>query len=146
MCLSIIFIIVDILAVTSALNLGGLNPFWKLAFVFKCFTDTIVLDDFKTALDKLSRYRRDKIRQGSTFSEHQGSVLDEDNSRRRSTVHFEQPKDVPHASHDEEKAVPASAHPPSNRVDSIAEPVSPLDTRVRRFKGSKDWWDREDID
>ncbi|KAB5528961.1 hypothetical protein GE09DRAFT_1177782 [Coniochaeta sp. 2T2.1] len=65
MCISIIFILVDILAVTQVLKLpsaNGINPFWKLAFVFKCLTDTIILDDFKTALDKLSRYKLDQIR------------------------------------------------------------------------------------
>ncbi|OIW31291.1 hypothetical protein CONLIGDRAFT_543206, partial [Coniochaeta ligniaria NRRL 30616] len=59
MCVSIVFILVDILSVTKVLSLelaNGINPFWKLAFVFKCLTDTIILDDFKTALDKLSRY------------------------------------------------------------------------------------------
>lgn len=58
----------------------------------------------------------------------------------------EEPKNVPHASHDEEKGAPAPTIQRPNRVDSVAEPVSPLDTRVRRYKGSKDWWDREDID
>lgn len=65
MLLSIVFIIVDILAVTHAFTLSnpdGINPFWKLAYVFKCLTDTIVLDDFKTALDKLSEVKRDRIR------------------------------------------------------------------------------------
>lgn len=60
MTLSIAFIIVDICAVTGALASAlpdGLNPFWKLAFVFKCLTDSIILDDFKTALDKLCRFR-----------------------------------------------------------------------------------------
>lgn len=60
MALSVGFIIVDILSVTPALAIGlpdGINPFWKLAFVFKCFTDTIILDDFKTALDKLKQYK-----------------------------------------------------------------------------------------
>jgi hypothetical protein len=68
MCISIIFIIVDIAAVTKGFSLGtaqGINPFWKLAFVFKCLTDTIVLDDFKTALDKLSRYKMNQIRSAS---------------------------------------------------------------------------------
>ncbi|KAF5544526.1 hypothetical protein FPHYL_11016 [Fusarium phyllophilum] len=55
MSLSIIFIIVDLLSVTPVIPIGYINPFWKFAFIFKCFTDTIVLDDFKTALDKLSR-------------------------------------------------------------------------------------------
>lgn len=64
MCLSIGFIIVDILSVTPVLSVGlpdGINPFWKFAFVFKCFTDTIILDDFKTALDKLKQYKLEKL-------------------------------------------------------------------------------------
>ncbi|KAI9923375.1 hypothetical protein MW887_009925, partial [Aspergillus wentii] len=31
----------------------GVEPFWKLAFVFKCLCDTIILDDFKSALDRI---------------------------------------------------------------------------------------------
>lgn len=57
MILSIIFTIIDICAVTDRLSASipiGINPFWKLAFVFKLLTDTVILDDFKTALDKLS--------------------------------------------------------------------------------------------
>jgi hypothetical protein len=67
MIFSIAFIIIDVLSVTSVIQSGlpeGVNPFWKLAFVFKCFTDTIILDDFKTALDKLKQYRMDRL--GST--------------------------------------------------------------------------------
>ncbi|KAF5593850.1 hypothetical protein FPANT_5043 [Fusarium pseudoanthophilum] len=60
MSLSIIFIIVDLLSVTPVIPIGVINPFWKFAFIFKCFTDTIVLDDFKTALDKLSRYKMEQ--------------------------------------------------------------------------------------
>lgn len=63
MALSIAFILIDILAVTHVINgsknglPNGINPFWKLAFVFKCLTDTIVLDDFKTALDRLKEHK-----------------------------------------------------------------------------------------
>lgn len=32
---------------------GRINPYWKLALVFKCLTDNIMLDDFKTTLKKL---------------------------------------------------------------------------------------------
>lgn len=53
MSLSIAFVILDVLSVTPVLDMGGINPFWKFAFVFKCLTDTIFLDDFKTVLDKL---------------------------------------------------------------------------------------------
>lgn len=56
MCLSVIFIVIDILSVTSVLETGAINPFWKFSFIFKCFTDTIILDDFKTALDKIVRH------------------------------------------------------------------------------------------
>jgi hypothetical protein len=77
MCVSIVFILVDILSVTKVLSLelaNGINPFWKLAFVFKCLTDTIILDDFKTALDKLSRYKMDQIRDISGASGNHGTA------------------------------------------------------------------------
>lgn len=64
MILSIIFTIVDILSVTQALKSvlpDGLNPFWKLSFVFKLLTDSIILDDFKTALDKLCAFNLSRI-------------------------------------------------------------------------------------
>ncbi|KAK4118348.1 hypothetical protein N657DRAFT_651379 [Parathielavia appendiculata] len=61
MGLSMVFIIVDILAVTPVIPIGVINPFWKFAFVFKCFTDSIILDDFRAALDKLSRRRMAQI-------------------------------------------------------------------------------------
>lgn len=64
MILSIIFVILDVCAVTGAFTVSladGLNPFWQLAFVFKCLTDSILLDDFKTALDRLSAYRIGRI-------------------------------------------------------------------------------------
>jgi hypothetical protein len=61
MILSVVFIIIDILSVTPVIRIGVINPFWKFALVFKCLTDTIILDDFKTALDKLSRMRMSQI-------------------------------------------------------------------------------------
>ena len=44
MLLSVCFILLDILAVTHVIDGSkaglpdGINPFWKLAFVFKCLT------------------------------------------------------------------------------------------------------------
>lgn len=71
MMVSVGFIIVDILAVTHVLPASGapdgINPFWKLAFVFKCLSDTMVLDDFKTALDRLKEYKM--ARMGSVLSD-----------------------------------------------------------------------------
>jgi len=65
MILSIAFIILDILSVTHVIAGPGLpdgiNPFWKLSFIFKCLTDTVILDDFKTALDRLKRYKMQQI-------------------------------------------------------------------------------------
>ncbi len=53
MILSLTFIILDLLASLGVLlknSADGVNPFWKLSFIFKCLTDTMILDDFKTAL------------------------------------------------------------------------------------------------
>ena len=75
MLLSVGFIILDILSVTSALKSAlpdGLNPFWKLAFVFKCLTDSVILDDFKTALDRLRAYKISRL----------GSFAGDDSDRR----------------------------------------------------------------
>jgi len=61
MTLSIIFVLLDVIAVTTdsfASSLpDGLNPWWKLSMVFKCLTDSIILDDFKTALDRLMKFK-----------------------------------------------------------------------------------------
>jgi hypothetical protein len=70
MLLSVGFIVVDICSVTKAFQSSlpeGINPFWKLAFIFKCLTDTIILDDFKTALDKLKDYKLQRLK-SHTFS------------------------------------------------------------------------------
>ncbi len=64
MFLSICFIILDVLSVTSSLKSSlpvGINPFWKLSFVFKCLTDSVVLDDFKTALDRLRAFKISRL-------------------------------------------------------------------------------------
>ncbi|KAK2737968.1 hypothetical protein FQN57_007322 [Myotisia sp. PD_48] len=59
MCISICFIVVDLLSVLSVFKEAlptGLNPFWKISFILKCLCDMVVLDDFKTALDRLRDY------------------------------------------------------------------------------------------
>lgn len=64
MVLSICFIVLDVLSVTAALKSVlpvGINPFWKLSFVFKCLTDSVVLDDFKTALDRLRAFKISRL-------------------------------------------------------------------------------------
>jgi hypothetical protein len=64
MVLSICFIVLDVLSVTNVLKESlpvGINPFWKLSFVFKCLTDAVVLDDFKTALDRLRAFKISRL-------------------------------------------------------------------------------------
>jgi hypothetical protein len=54
MFISIAFLLTDI--VISALrksSLSGINPYWRFALVFKCASDTIFLDDFKSVLDDI---------------------------------------------------------------------------------------------
>lgn len=71
MILSIIFVLTD--AAVSAAKVtasSGINPYWRFALVFKCASDTIFLDDFKSVLDdiiacKLSSVA-DTVRRGST--------------------------------------------------------------------------------
>jgi hypothetical protein len=86
MLLSVAFIIVDILAVTRVIPTTGLpngiNPFWKLAFVFKCLSDTMVLDDFKTALDRLKQYKMECM--GSVLSDGvRGDFVDVEQARKK---------------------------------------------------------------
>jgi len=76
--LAIIFTIVDILssiipglsgtdgykpALLISLHLANccyrINPYWKLALVFKCLTDNILLDDFKSVLQRLGDAKED---------------------------------------------------------------------------------------
>jgi hypothetical protein len=76
MSLSVVSIIVDLLSVTPVIPIGVINPFWKFAFVFKCFTDSIILDDFKAALDKLSRHRMAQILPLNVFGDHPASHRD----------------------------------------------------------------------
>jgi len=68
-CLAITFTIMDILSsvIGSLSTVDGINPYWKLSLVFKCLTDTIMLDDFKTELRKLgfARLERDEARRKS---------------------------------------------------------------------------------
>jgi hypothetical protein len=68
-CLAIIFTIMDILAsiLAGLSTVDGINPYWKLSLVFKCLTDTIMLDDFKTDLKRLgfARMEREEARRKS---------------------------------------------------------------------------------
>ncbi|KAF9890579.1 hypothetical protein FE257_005710 [Aspergillus nanangensis] len=36
----------------------GMDPFWKISFVFKCLSDTVMLGDFKDELDRIFRHHQ----------------------------------------------------------------------------------------
>lgn len=54
MLFSIIFLITDVVVSAAKLTASsGINPYWRFALVFKCASDTIFLDDFKSVLDDI---------------------------------------------------------------------------------------------
>lgn len=86
--LAMVFTIMDIVA--SIVKFGGpdgINPYWKFALVFKCLTDTIMLDDFKTELKRLGirRVQRDEMRRGTialTLDDDDHYAYDNDKAQR----------------------------------------------------------------
>lgn len=54
MLFSIIFLITDVVVSAAKLTASsGINPYWRFALVYKCASDTIFLDDFKSVLDDI---------------------------------------------------------------------------------------------
>lgn len=123
MALSIIFIVLDVLSVTNAFSSvlpTGINPFWKLSFVFKCLTDSVVLDDFKTALDRLRAF---KISRLGSFAL--------DNSDRRNKEHQDAVQDA------NKWAEPPPSAPLGRLPDMpTAINVSPISGTWRKEQGS----------
>ncbi|CAI6091125.1 unnamed protein product [Clonostachys chloroleuca] len=54
MFLSIVFLATDVAVTATISTQSGINPFWRLALVFKCASDAIFLDDFKSVLDHIA--------------------------------------------------------------------------------------------
>ncbi|KAF7562115.1 hypothetical protein G7046_g2020 [Stylonectria norvegica] len=52
--LSIVFLVTDVAFIARGTAQSGINPFWRLALVFKCASDVIFLDDFKSVLDRIA--------------------------------------------------------------------------------------------
>ena len=79
MFLSIAFLVTDVLITALHLSASaGINPYWRFALVFKCASDTIFLDDFKSVLDAIV-YRKfssasvnGHVRRGSAVGSHDG--------------------------------------------------------------------------
>jgi hypothetical protein len=54
MILSIVFLLTDVAVSAAKVTASsGINPYWRFALVFKCASDTIFLDDFKSVLDDI---------------------------------------------------------------------------------------------
>ncbi|KAG9187402.1 hypothetical protein G6011_05273 [Alternaria panax] len=54
MILSVVFLVTDIaISAAKVTASSGINPYWRFALVFKCASDTIFLDDFKSVLDDI---------------------------------------------------------------------------------------------
>jgi hypothetical protein len=54
MALSIAFLLTDVgVSAAEVTASSGINPYWRFALVFKCASDTIFLDDFKSVLDDI---------------------------------------------------------------------------------------------
>jgi hypothetical protein len=119
MILSMCFIIVDILSVTAVFSSSlpdGINPFWKLAFVFKLLTDTIILDDFKTALDKLKQYKLQRLgieTASATFGSYDANSGNESSGRPTLT---RLRKDTVYQPWNESRGVTDNDRPPKNEV------------------------------
>jgi hypothetical protein len=71
MLLSIVFLLTDVAVSAAKITASsGINPYWRFALVFKCASDTIFLDDFKSVLDDIVA-RRFSSADGTV---HRGSV------------------------------------------------------------------------
>lgn len=54
MIISIVFLATDVAVSAAKVTANsGINPYWRFALVFKCASDTIFLDDFKSVLDDI---------------------------------------------------------------------------------------------
>lgn len=73
MFLSIIFILADvIITFKSLMKDAGINPYWRMALVFKCAADCFFLDDFKTVLDQIAQQSLSRVAHGTNNSRTHG--------------------------------------------------------------------------
>ncbi|KAF2853167.1 hypothetical protein T440DRAFT_320050 [Plenodomus tracheiphilus IPT5] len=80
MFLSIVFLLTDVVVSAAKVSASsGINPYWRFALVFKCASDTIFLDDFKSVLDDIMTRKfssgADTVHHRSTAGSRSGSGL-----------------------------------------------------------------------
>jgi len=81
MFLSIVFLLTDVAVSAAKITASsGINPYWRFALVFKCASDTIFLDDFKSVLDDIVAHKFSSA--GDTV--HRGSIPGTGTSRKLS--------------------------------------------------------------
>jgi hypothetical protein len=80
MAFSIVFLATDIAVSAARVEANsGINPYWRFALVFKCASDTIFLDDFKSVLDDIVARKFSSagggVHRGPVAPPHHGSAL-----------------------------------------------------------------------
>ena len=83
MFVSIVFLVTDIIATAKLSKQSGINPYWRLALVFKCASDTIFLDDFKSVLDRIVRSAMKRVANLPYTSNQEGDTAHISHSGRR---------------------------------------------------------------
>ncbi|KAK5996695.1 hypothetical protein PT974_02035 [Cladobotryum mycophilum] len=90
--LSIVFLLVDAAVTIHGSSDSGINPFWRLALVFKCASDVIFLDDFKSVLDHISMASSSRSRNFS-YQPHTTMDQEQNSSDQPSSVFFRNIRD-----------------------------------------------------
>lgn len=141
--LAMIFTALDIVASLHPFigSTDGINPFWKLALVFKCLTDAILLDDFKTELKRLGlrRMKRDERRRAS-----HALVLDDEyliDSDDEANAHFSNGTANGHVNGHAHR--PSVSHHDRNKSDNMEESeevefMQALDTHPSQLSSDRD--------
>ncbi|KAI1855498.1 hypothetical protein JX266_000363 [Neoarthrinium moseri] len=81
MFVSIAFILADIIVTLAHLTANsGINPYWRIALVFKCAADCFFLDDFKTVLDQISQQSLSRVHQQQTENNSGGTRVQTTNT------------------------------------------------------------------
>ena len=132
MILSVLFEVLDILSVVNVFKSAlpsGQNPFYRMSLIFKLLTDTIILDDFKTALDKIYSIRESRSlgrTKQSTWPVNRRTTIEQSSASQKDTEASR--------SFDEENASGVLADP---IVSTTIEPVPSIemDHRSQRFGG-----------
>lgn len=120
------------------------SPFWKISMAFKCLTDSIILDDFKTALDKLMRFRMRRQRAKQRHSSYPETLDERDET---STLSKQRTIELDPLSEDAaQERIGSGAIEPEETIDfaTALDPAMSPAGRVKRIEAlasNVDDWD-----